>query len=56
MVAKNLERFGSNTYKKKKTKSFFEILKNALSDQMLIILMIAAVIDIVVEYFFSDER
>lgn len=26
LVAKNQERFGSNTYKKKKTKSFFEIL------------------------------
>ena len=44
MVEKNKERFGSNTYKKKKTKSFFQILMNALSDQMLIILMVAAVI------------
>lgn len=56
MVQKNKERFGLNAYKKKKTKSFFQILLGALSDQMLIILMIAAVVEIVVEYFFSDER
>jgi len=43
-VKRNAELFGTNTYKKKKTKSFWEIFLHALSDQMLIILMIAAVI------------
>ena len=48
MVEKNKEKFGSNSYKKKKTKSFLQILLGALSDQMLIILMVAAVIEIVI--------
>jgi magnesium-transporting ATPase (P-type) len=45
---KNAEKWGTNLYKKKKTKSFFQLLLEALNNQILIILIIAAILDIVI--------
>lgn len=52
----NAEKYGVNEYRKRKKISLFEIFCEAISDEMLIILMIAAVVSIVVEYFAGEER
>ena len=52
----NAEKYGVNEYRKRRKISLYEIFCDAISDEMLIILMIAAVVSIVVEYFAGEER
>lgn len=55
-VEKNIEIYGENQFKKKKTKTLCQIFYDSITDEMLIILMIAAAISIVVEFFFGEDK
>jgi len=46
--------YGVNEYRKRRKISLWEIFKEALCDEMLIILMISAVISVVVEYIAGE--
>ena len=53
-VEENGRKYGINEYKKRNKRTLAQIFKEAISDEMLIILMIAAVISVVVEYFAAE--
>ena len=55
-VQTNGQNFGINEYKKRQRKSLFHIFKDAICDEMLIILMFAAVISVIVEYFAGEQK
>lgn len=53
-VEANAQKFGVNEYKKRKKRTLCQIFKEAICDEMLIILMVAAVVSVVVEYFAAE--
>ncbi len=52
----NGQKYGVNEYRKRRKISLWEIFKEALCDEMLIILMISAVVSVVVEYIAGEEK
>ncbi|OHT10071.1 calcium-translocating P-type ATPase, PMCA-type family protein [Tritrichomonas foetus] len=55
-VASNLTKFGTNDIPDRPIRSFFDMLKEALSDQTLIILIICAIVSLVLEIFFAPPE
>lgn len=55
-VEGNRSKYGVNEYKKRKKRTLFQIFKEAICDEMLIILVVAAVVSVIVEYFAGEEK
>lgn len=52
----NGRQYGFNEYRKRKSRTLCEIFTKAICDQLLIILMVAAVVSVIVEYFAGEEK
>lgn len=52
----NGRKYGVNEYTKRTTRTLCEIFKEAICDELLIILIAAAIISVVVEYFAGEEK
>lgn len=52
----NGQKYGINEYKKRSKRTLFQIFREAICDQLLVILMIAAVVSVIVEYIAGEDK